>query len=1103
MQRLHARRYNCFSLCLTFRHFAYLYVAILLSGASTFGFLQPAFAFANSGITYHGRIVLPSGASEQSSAVQFQMQIRSPGSESCLLYQEQQTINMAGTNGVFSITINDGTGTRTDSSGYSLDNVLSNRSAFTLPAGSCASGTSYTPNFADGRVFQVSFLDQNMSAWEPVPSQTLNFAPMAIQAKYVGGFSPANLLRFDDTAALSNTSVLNSTQLTNLISLINGTSTQYMQESTLTGAALPVMTGAPVSPVAGSVWFDPVANDVKYYNGTTTQALGSGTGGSGTVTSVAAGTGLSGGPITSSGTLSLATFGTAGTYYKVTTDATGRVSSGATALVEADIPNLVSAGKVSGNTVTSGTIAGTTAVNTSGAITTTGLITGANLSTSSVSTKALNLFEPTSTYSVNLSAPTSLAANYNFILPTTVGSANQVLQTNGAGQASWVSPSSGTLTSVTAGAGLTGGTITSTGTIALTSGVMATPGTYNSVTVDTYGRVTGGTSPTTLAGYGITNAVTNAGGTPSVQTGLDAAKSPAGTAGRVYVATDTQKIYSDSGSAWTIVGSNSGTGGTVTSVALTAPSIFSVSGSPLTTSGTLAVSLASETAHQIFAAPQGSSGTPTFRNFNISDLMSSVAGGFLTGTTCSAGQALTYSAITDAMSCNSLTLTSGQVTTALGYTPVINNGSAPSVQEGLLSAQPAAGNAGAIYVAKDTKSIYRDNGSSWDLLSNGSAVSSQWAISGSNISYTAGNVGVGTTTPVNELDVSGSLAVGTYAGTTAASVANSLIVSGPLGVGTANPTYSSPANLLDVSTTDTTSFVRFENTNSTSARWPTMVVSNYMGTVSGGFPIFSVQNSRGTLNVPTTMQSQDPLGEIEFAGYDGSTTDNTAANIIAYTTQAWTSSAHGSQLMFQTTPNNSTTYQPRMLIDQSGNVGIGTTSPSSILEINGAQTLDEVAAASAPTPAAGKDFIYADNSTHTLKASMNGGAYANVLTSATVGVAVANGGTGNTSMAYVALTYGATTTWTVAGLINNATVTLTGNTTLAFSGLSNGMTGTLIVTQDATGSRTLSLPSACTNKVIGGGSGTVTLTTAGGGIDILTFTYDGTNCYWTYGKNYN
>lgn len=49
-------------------------------------------------------------------------------------------------------------------------------------------------------------------------------------------------------------------------------------------------------------------------------------------------------------------------------------------------------------------------------------------------------------------------------------------------------------------------TIDVTGALSLsTSGVIA--GTYNSITVDTKGRVTGGTNPTTLAGYGITDAL--------------------------------------------------------------------------------------------------------------------------------------------------------------------------------------------------------------------------------------------------------------------------------------------------------------------------------------------------------------------------------------------------------------------------------------------------------------------------------------------------------------------------------------------------------------------------------------------------------------------
>ena len=64
----------------------------------------------------------------------------------------------------------------------------------------------------------------------------------------------------------------------------------------------------------------------------------------------------------------------------------------------------------------------------------------------------------------------------------------------------------GTVTSVTATNGLTGGVITTTGTVGLAdSGV--TVGTYKSVTVDQYGRVTSGTNPTTIAGYGITDAL--------------------------------------------------------------------------------------------------------------------------------------------------------------------------------------------------------------------------------------------------------------------------------------------------------------------------------------------------------------------------------------------------------------------------------------------------------------------------------------------------------------------------------------------------------------------------------------------------------------------
>src|SRR5579859_1621291 len=68
-------------------------------------------------------------------------------------------------------------------------------------------------------------------------------------------------------------------------------------------------------------------------------------------------------------------------------------------------------------------------------------------------------------------------------------------------------------------------------------------------------------------------------------------------------------------------GGGGGGSGTVTSVALTVPSFLSVSGSPVTTSGTLAVSLAVEAVHAVLIGPSsGSSAAPTFRALVPNDL---------------------------------------------------------------------------------------------------------------------------------------------------------------------------------------------------------------------------------------------------------------------------------------------------------------------------------------------------------------------------------------------------------------------------------------------------------------------------------------------------
>jgi hypothetical protein len=99
----------------------------------------------------------------------------------------------------------------------------------------------------------------------------------------------------------------------------------------------------------------------------------------------------------------------------------------------------------------------------------------------------------------------------------------------------------------------------------------------------------------------------------------------------------------------------------------------------------------------------------------------------------------------------------------------------------------------------------------------------------------------------------------------------------------------------------------------------------------------------------------------------------------------------------------------------------------------------------------------------------------------------------------VALTDGATITWDTGGYAtSHATVTLGGNRTLGITNAVSGASGILIVTQDGTGSRTLTLPAGSVSS--GGG---ITLTTTEGAVDVLTWVLFGSTYYWTFGADFS
>lgn len=265
-----------------------------------------------SGIAYHGRIIKPDGTPLESDNVSFRLQIRSLGSENCVLFEEIHVRDMSNSAGIFAVTLNDGQGNRTDSTGYTLDQVFGNRGKFVVPTGTCDAGagvtTEWQPNASDGRRFQVHFKDSSMTTWEPMPIQNIDFVPMAIEAKQVGGYHAKSLLRVENNTTPGTIDPLTQTHYDELMNLILGTSTQYTKVGHETDSTVKSYAKANL-PVCG-------VNEFLKATGINTWSCVAVVGASGgTVTSLTVGSGLidgggsTGTNITSTGTIA-ADFGT-------------------------------------------------------------------------------------------------------------------------------------------------------------------------------------------------------------------------------------------------------------------------------------------------------------------------------------------------------------------------------------------------------------------------------------------------------------------------------------------------------------------------------------------------------------------------------------------------------------------------------------------------------------------------------------------------------------------------------------------------------------------------------------------------------------------------
>lgn len=262
---------------------------------------------------------------------------------------------------------------------------------------------------------------------------------------------------------------------------------------------------------------------IKKDNGTAS-IVEVGAGGSGTVTSVATGTGLSGGPITTTGTVSLAnTTVTAGayTYSSFTVDAQGRLTAAS-----------------SGSSPVTGVAASAPVASSGGANPTISLSTGYGDTQNPYGTKAANNFLASTNGA-------SSAPAFRAIAVADIPTLNQ----NTTGSSGSCTGNAATATNATTATNQSGGTVS------------ATTGSFSGLITSS---VMNGAAPFSIA-------------SSTVSANLNADLLDGNHATAFYLATNPSGYTSNTG--------------TVTSVGITVPTGLSISGSPVTTSGTFSVSM--------------------------------------------------------------------------------------------------------------------------------------------------------------------------------------------------------------------------------------------------------------------------------------------------------------------------------------------------------------------------------------------------------------------------------------------------------------------------------------------------------------------------------
>lgn len=247
-------------------------------------------------------------------------------SKSCVLYEEQQFVNTMNSKGYFNIEVGSQSASSKRTSndpGLAMVQVYQNTVAVTAtsaPGATCV-GNTYTPAPFDKRYLRMIVTPSSTQVADVLsPDAEIDSVPTALVAQSLQGYAPNSFL-------ILGPGDLNQTNLQNvfaagntakLLSLLSVNPSSYVLKNSSSGLLqVPSGSGTPSGVQAGDIWYD--SGVLKYYDGSVVKSVSNGSG----ITDLTVGNGLTPAGVISSGgqTIAVDTGTTANKIVKLDADA--------------------------------------------------------------------------------------------------------------------------------------------------------------------------------------------------------------------------------------------------------------------------------------------------------------------------------------------------------------------------------------------------------------------------------------------------------------------------------------------------------------------------------------------------------------------------------------------------------------------------------------------------------------------------------------------------------------------------------------------------------------------------------------------------------------